>query len=98
MPTAQIAFIVGLGIFAWLGVTASVILWIKNRKQRREILRLIGRTQGFGLSELEKHPEAVVQYLRADANMCHLAGQKDMSDRLRGYASTVERLLEKPRK
>jgi hypothetical protein len=76
---------------AWVGCTLAVIFWIKCRKYRDEVARLVGTVAGFTLSDLKENPAAIVQHLRSDANVCDMAGQKDMADRLRGYATLFER-------
>ncbi len=88
-----IAFLIAASI-ATIATAAAFIFWHVARKCRLEIRRLIGEVAGFGLSELDKHPEAIVQHLRADANMCDFAGQSDMASRLRGYASRLERWID----
>jgi hypothetical protein len=81
-------------VAAVIAIAIAVILAIKLQKYRLEIRRLIGKVNGFEISDIRAHPELMVQHLRSDANLCDFAGQKDMASRLRGYASICERWLD----
>jgi hypothetical protein len=79
---------------AVIAVAIAVILAIKVKKYKLEIRRLIGKVNGFEISDIRAHPELIVQHLRSDGNLCDFAGQKDMASRLRGYATICEHWLD----
>lgn len=91
--TIAVAFLVCAAL-ALISGAASVIFWIMLRKCKHEIRRLVGKVNGFEISDIRAHPEMMVCHLRSDANLCDFAGQKDMASRLRGYATICERWLD----
>jgi hypothetical protein len=79
---------------AVIAIAIVVILAIKLRKYKLEIRRLVGKVNGFEISDIRAHPERIVEHLRSDGNLCDFAGNKDMASRLRGYATICEHWLD----
>jgi hypothetical protein len=94
MLTFTPSVVLALGIAVIVCAVFGILVERARRAGAREIARLTGRVKGFGMSEIEKNPAAMVECLRADANMCDNYGAKDMAERLRGYASRLERWID----
>jgi hypothetical protein len=89
LTTSPLVIAFGIATLVCIGV--AILTDRARRSNVREIARLTGKVAGFTLSDLKENPAAIVHHLRSDANVCDMAGQKDMADRLRGYATLFER-------
>jgi hypothetical protein len=86
--------VLALGIAVIVCAVFGILVERARRAGVRENARLTGKVEGFTVWDIKKDPAKLVAHLRSDANLCDFAGQKDMADRLRGYATLVERWLD----